>query len=88
MASKSQSVTRKNAALAILDKMRLHSNQLVVQALLVSQELIRVAILWHEMWHEGLEEASKLYFTEQNVEGMFATLEPLHQMLERVFDFL
>jgi serine/threonine-protein kinase mTOR len=88
VASKSQSVTRKNAALAILDKMRLHSNQLVVQALLVSQELIRVAILWHEMWHEGLEEASKLYFTEQNVEGMFATLEPLHQMLERVFDFL
>ncbi|KAJ3194365.1 phosphatidylinositol kinase- protein kinase tor1 [Irineochytrium annulatum] len=32
----------------------------------------------------GLEEASRLYFGEdQNVEGMFATLEPLHQMLER-----
>ncbi|KAJ3373228.1 phosphatidylinositol kinase- protein kinase tor1 [Kappamyces sp. JEL0680] len=83
VASKSQSASRKKAALAILDKMRTHSADLVEQAMLVSQELIRVAILWHEMWHEGLEEASKLYFTDQNIEGMFATLEPLHQMLER-----
>ena len=49
----------------------------------VSEELIRVAILWHELWHEGLEEASRLYFGERNVSGMFATLEPLHAMLER-----
>ncbi|KAJ3103710.1 phosphatidylinositol kinase- protein kinase tor1 [Phlyctochytrium bullatum] len=83
VASKSQSVARKRAALAIMDKIRMHSAVLVEQALLVSQELIRVAILWHEMWHEGLEEASRLYFNDQNVEGMFATLEPLHQMLER-----
>ncbi|KAI8836345.1 armadillo-type protein [Chytridium lagenaria] len=83
VASKSQSVDRKRAALAIMDKIRMHSAMLVEQALLVSQELIRVAILWHEMWHEGLEEASRLYFNDQNVEGMFATLEPLHQMLER-----
>ena len=26
---------------------------------MVSDELIRVAILWHEQWHEGLEEASR-----------------------------
>ncbi|KAJ3037894.1 phosphatidylinositol kinase- protein kinase tor1 [Rhizophlyctis rosea] len=83
VASKSQSVPRKKAALAIIDKMQMHSATLVEQALLVSQELIRVAILWHEMWHEGLEEASRLYFGDNNVEGMFATLEPLHHMLER-----
>jgi FKBP12-rapamycin complex-associated protein len=34
----------------------------------VSQELIRIAILWHEEWHEALEEASRLYFGESNVE--------------------
>ena len=50
----------------------------------MSHELIRVAILWHEMWHEGLEEASRLYFTEKNPEGMIAVLEPLHQLLEQV----
>lgn len=49
----------------------------------MSDELIRVAILWHELWHEGLEEASRLYFGENNVKGMFDTLEPLHAMLER-----
>lgn len=49
----------------------------------MSDELIRVAILWHELWHEGLEEASRLYFGERNVKGMFETLQPLHAMLER-----
>jgi phosphatidylinositol kinase/protein kinase (PI-3 family) len=53
------------------------------QAQLVSKELIRVAILWHEMWHEALEEASRMYFGEHNIEGMLAVLEPLHAMLER-----
>ena len=43
VASKSQSVSRKKSALAILDKMRINSANLVVQALLVSQELIRIA---------------------------------------------
>ena len=54
------------------------------QAKTVSQELIRVAILWHELWHEGLEEASRLYFTEKNPDGMIAALEPLHNLLEDV----
>lgn len=61
-----------------------HSNStLFHQAQLVSKELIRVAILWHEMWHEALEEASRMYFGEHNIEGMLAVLEPLHAMLER-----
>lgn len=60
-----------------------HSPTLVQQAMMASDELIRVAILWHELWHEGLEEASRLYFGERNVKGMFDTLEPLHAMLER-----
>ena len=56
---------------------------IVVFLFQVSEELIRVAILWHELWHEGLEEASRLYFGERNVKGMFSVLEPLHQMMER-----
>jgi FKBP12-rapamycin complex-associated protein len=84
VASKSQNTTRKKSALDILDKIRIHSAELVVQANLVSQELIRVAILWHEMWHEGLEEASKMYYTDHNIEGMLAVLDPLHVMLQGV----
>ena len=51
---------------------------------MVSRELIRVAILWQELWHEGLEEASRLFFSEKNPAGMIAALEPLHDMLEAV----
>ena len=47
----------------------------------VSTELIRMAILWHEMWHEALEEASRQYFGESNVEAMLTTLMPLHEMM-------
>jgi FKBP12-rapamycin complex-associated protein len=83
VASKSQSVSRQRAALDVMDKMKVHSAVLVEQADLVSHELIRVAILWHEQWHEGLEEASRLYFGDRNIEAMFATLEPLHELLER-----
>ncbi|CAH1772250.1 unnamed protein product [Owenia fusiformis] len=83
VASKSNSPARHAAANKVLKNMCEHSNTLVQQAMLVSEELIRVAILWHELWHEGLEEASRLYFGERNVKGMFATLEPLHQMMER-----
>jgi phosphatidylinositol kinase/protein kinase (PI-3 family) len=56
----------------------------LLQALLVGRELIRVAILWHELWHEGLEEASRHFFTEKNPDAMIAALEPLHDMLEQV----
>ncbi|XP_077275474.1 serine/threonine-protein kinase Tor isoform X1 [Temnothorax americanus] len=83
VASKSASHARKTAANKILKSMCEHSPTLVQQAIMASDELIRVAILWHELWHEGLEEASRLYFGERNVRGMFDTLEPLHAMLER-----
>ncbi|XP_062572359.1 serine/threonine-protein kinase mTOR-like [Saccostrea cucullata] len=83
VASKSNVPTRQTAANKILKNMCEHSNTLVQQAMLVSEELIRVAILWHELWHEGLEEASRLYFGERDIKGMFGTLEPLHNMVER-----
>ncbi|KAL4269010.1 Serine/threonine-protein kinase TOR [Pleurotus pulmonarius] len=81
VASKSSSKSRQTAAASIMERMREHSAEIVNQALLVSRELIRVAILWHELWHEGLEEASRLYFTENNPEGMIMALEPLHEMI-------
>ena len=83
VACKSQSPFRRAAAASVVDAVRAHSAALVDQAQLVSQELIRIAILWHEMWHEALEEASRQYFGESNVDAMLATLLPLHEMMER-----
>lgn len=80
---KSDTTRRARSAVQIMENIRQHSPKLVEHAELVSHELIRIAVLWHEQWHEGLEEASRLYFGENNVEGMFAILEPLHEMTER-----
>ena len=83
VACKSQSPSRRAAATTVVEAVRQHSATLVEQAQLVGGELIRMAILWHEMWHEALEEASRLYFGESNVEGMLSTLLPLHEMMRK-----
>ncbi|CAM9868303.1 unnamed protein product, partial [Sphacelaria rigidula] len=36
---------------------------------------------WSEVWHEGLEEASRMYFGDGNVEGMRTRLQMLHDLL-------
>ncbi|UJR25716.1 hypothetical protein I4U23_007067 [Adineta vaga] len=83
VASKSVVREREIAANRVLNNMREHSHTLVSQALVVSEELIRISILWHEKWHEGLEEASRQYFGERSIQGMIDTLEPLHGTIER-----
>jgi FKBP12-rapamycin complex-associated protein len=83
VAMKSDVSRRSKSATQLMEAMKSHSPELVVQADIVSHELIRIAVLWHEQWHEGLEEASRLYFGEQNINGMFETLAPLHAMLDR-----
>lgn len=71
---KSNVVRRSQSAMQIMDKMREHSPVLVEQADLVSRELIRVAVLWHELWHEALEEASRLYVKIQKYRAYVLTV--------------
>lgn len=61
-----------------------HSARLVDQARFVSHELIRVAILWHEAWHESLEEASRLWFGAADIQGMFKVLDAAHNKMAEV----
>lgn len=81
VAIKSESVSRQKAALMIIDKMRAHSSVLVDQADMVSSELIRVSVLWHEMWYEALEDASRAYFNDHDVDKMFSILDPLNSLI-------
>ena len=83
VASKSHSDSRRGSALQVLHAIRQHSEKLVNQASMVSSELVRVAILWHEMWHEAIEEASRHWFGNKNADGMLATLAPMHAMMEK-----
>ncbi|KAF4323262.1 hypothetical protein BBO99_00001548 [Phytophthora kernoviae] len=84
VASKALNPTRKLAAEGILAAVRRHSSQLVYEADMVSRELIRVAILWNELWHGALEEASKHFFNNRDVTAMIAELAPLHDLMEKI----
>ncbi|KAH9164927.1 hypothetical protein AeNC1_018607, partial [Aphanomyces euteiches] len=75
---------RKVAAEGILAAVKKHSPQLVQEAELVSRELIRVAILWNELWHGALEEASRLYFAVHDTQAMLNELAPLHAKLDSI----
>ena len=83
VASKSHSDSRRVSAMHVLQAIRQHSEKLVNQASMVSSELVRVAILWHELWHEAIEEASRHWFGNKSADGMLATLAPLHAMMEK-----
>eukprot|EP01062_Namystynia_karyoxenos_P028013 TRINITY_DN2131_c0_g1_i1.p1 TRINITY_DN2131_c0_g1~~TRINITY_DN2131_c0_g1_i1.p1 ORF type:complete len:2623 (+),score=1020.62 TRINITY_DN2131_c0_g1_i1:162-7871(+) len=74
---------RRAAAAHVLTAMREQAAVLVDECEFVGNELIRVAVLWHEQWNEGLEEASKLFFGAKDVEGMLRTVFPLHAILQR-----
>lgn len=74
---------RSKAARDILDELKEKHLEIVEQAELVARELVRVAVLWTEMWYEKLEEASKLFFVERDAEGMIDVLLPLHEEMER-----
>lgn len=82
VASKSSSISGKSAASAVMDRMKEHSRNIVEQALLAGNELIRLTILWRELCHERLEEASRQCYTEHNPEGMITAPEPLQDLLE------
>ncbi|CAG9564543.1 unnamed protein product [Danaus chrysippus] len=82
VATKSSFITRKNAANYILKTMCTHSQRLVNEVAVISEELIKIAMLWHDQVYTALEDASRLYFSEKDYRGMFRTLDKMHAMLD------
>ncbi|KAJ3431054.1 serine/threonine-protein kinase mtor [Anaeramoeba flamelloides] len=74
---------KNNLSESLMEEMRNHSSNLVNDAELVSSELIRIGILWEELWNKGLEQASKAYFGQKDVIQMLMELQPLHEMISR-----
>ncbi len=79
---KSPRADRREAAARLLANLHHFYTQLMKDALLVSDELINVAILWHEHCRESLDEASRRYFRSGDIHGMLAVLLPMHSMLQ------
>lgn len=82
VAAKSKSHLRKVAALKILEDIKSHSSNLVSEAILISEELIRTSILLKELWFEGIEEAWKFYYNDKNIDGVIKVLLGLHEKMK------
>lgn len=80
-AAKSRNAQRSAIAREILDIIAESRPALVEQAQMLNDELIRCAILWHELWHEAIEDASRFCFQEKNPEEMMNILRCLLQNL-------
>uniref|UniRef100_A0A8R1HG24 non-specific serine/threonine protein kinase n=1 Tax=Caenorhabditis japonica TaxID=281687 RepID=A0A8R1HG24_CAEJA len=83
VASKSSDDHRRRNAQAVLDKMMEYHSKLVKEARLVTEELVRCAILWHEQWHDALDEASRVYFHDNNVQAMFDALREMNEVMQK-----
>jgi len=83
VAKQSPFATRATAAQGIITAIRPFCSSLLDETLLVSSELIRVAILWKERWYKSLDEASRQYYIEKKTDAMAMTLQRLNEMLER-----
>jgi serine/threonine-protein kinase mTOR len=59
---KSKTNERRKAADQLIDKLKLKQPILIEQATMISDELIRCAIVLSEIWNEAIEEASRIYF--------------------------
>jgi len=49
---------------------------------MISDELIRCAIVLAEIWYEAIEEASRIYFGQNDAKAMMNYLAPYHKIME------
>ncbi|KAJ2537797.1 hypothetical protein EV175_006614, partial [Coemansia sp. RSA 1933] len=57
--------------------------ELVEQTEIVSRELIRITLLFPEMWRDALENASRCCYDQKNCAEMMRILAPLHQRAQK-----
>ena len=79
VSKKSQTKERRESAEAMLNKLKLTQSTLIEQANMVSEELIRAAILLSETWTEAIEDASRVYFGKYDGETMINNLKDLQK---------
>lgn len=77
------SPARADAAKYVMRGLRDLYPELADEASIVSRELTRIAVLWHEKWYNLLEDASRAYFSEKpDIAGMVSILIRGHEEME------
>ncbi|KAJ1957088.1 phosphatidylinositol kinase- protein kinase tor1, partial [Linderina pennispora] len=79
VAARSENSDRGQAARIVLEKLHDRTPVLVEETEVVSRELIRLALLFPEMWRDALDVASKHYFQQNDIPGMIRVMAPLHE---------
>ena len=74
---------QKEAATRVLNAIRRKHRSIVTQSEMFARELVRLAVLWGELWYEKLEEASRLYSGEKDLDAMLHCILPIHETISR-----
>uniref|UniRef100_A0A6B2FWP2 Serine/threonine-protein kinase mTOR (Trinotate prediction) n=1 Tax=Myxobolus squamalis TaxID=59785 RepID=A0A6B2FWP2_MYXSQ len=81
VSSKSVNDIRSSVVREVLNSVSIHYPGLVEQATMISNELIRVSILWCEDWCYVIEEASKLFLNDKNIPSALALIDSMYQKM-------
>ncbi|KAJ1958371.1 phosphatidylinositol kinase- protein kinase tor1, partial [Dipsacomyces acuminosporus] len=79
VAARSDHPERSQAAKDVLAKLSDIVPEAVAETETVSRELIRITLLFPEMWREALDNASRCYYGQGDPEEMMKVLNPLHE---------
>ncbi|CAC9541356.1 phosphatidylinositol 3-kinase-like protei [Leishmania infantum JPCM5] len=82
VAEKSPDAVRRHMAERVIMGMRNipENDRIVKEASLVSNEMVRIAILWTEKWHAAIQQAA---YKPNNTAAIFSMLQPLYAELDR-----
>ncbi|CAD2214805.1 FKBP12-rapamycin complex-associated protein [Angomonas deanei] len=82
VAEKSPDATRRVMAERVLTGIRATNSQMVEGASLISNEMVRIAILWTEKWHAAIQQAAHKPDNTKVIEQCFGNL---YELLDRPF---
>jgi FKBP12-rapamycin complex-associated protein len=80
---KGETNERQRIASRIFEELQLQFPTIAAQMMTVSDELIRSAVSWWELWHFALDEASRALMARQAYDEMVAILEEAHHATAR-----
>ncbi|KAJ2062050.1 phosphatidylinositol kinase- protein kinase tor1, partial [Coemansia sp. S2] len=83
VAARSDHSKRSQAAKDVLAKLHDLLPEVVQETEVVSRELIRITLLFPEMWQEALDYAYRAYFIQNDPEEMVRILRPLHEQARK-----
>ncbi|EAY10428.1 PIKK family atypical protein kinase [Trichomonas vaginalis G3] len=80
---KSDTTVRQKIASQIYDRLKILYPETVGQFLTFTNEIIRIAVSWWELWFGVLDDASRAYLIKQDVNEMLSLLLPAHEITEK-----